>query len=135
MYKLTATSGSIIRTTDDAGIPADPLNRDYQQYLAWIAEGNTPDPHIPPQPTQATLAAAVQGHLDATARAKGYDSALSCVTYINSTVPQYKAEATAMRDWRDAVWLRCYEVLAEVQAGTRPVPTEAELIALLPSFE
>jgi hypothetical protein len=40
-----------------------------------------------------------------------------------------------MRDWRDAVWLRCYEVLAEVQAGTRPVPTEAELIALLPSFE
>jgi hypothetical protein len=100
-----------------------------------LAAGITPDPYIPPQATQATLAAAVQGHLDATARAKGYDSALSCVTYINSTVPQYKAEATAMRDWRDAVWLRCYEVLAEVQAGTHPVPTEAELIALLPSFE
>ena len=88
----------------------------------------------PPTPAQTTLAAAVQGHLDATARAKGYDSALSCVTYINSTVPQYKAEATAMRDWRDAVWLRCYEVLAEVQAGARAVPTEAQLIALLPSI-
>ena len=56
------------------------------------------------------------------------------MTYINSTVPQYKAEATTMRDWRDAVWLRCYEVLAEVQAGARPVPTEAQLIALLPSI-
>ncbi len=99
-----------------------------------LAAGITPDPYISPQGTQATLAAAVQGHLDATARAKGYDSALSCVTYINSTVPQYKAEATAMRDWRDAVWLRCYEVLAEVQAGARAVPTEAQLIALLPSI-
>ena len=133
MYQLTSSPVAVRK--GDLYIPADPRNRDYAEYLDWLAAGNVPDPYTPLQPTQATLAAAVQGHLDATARAKGYDSALSCVTYINSTVPQYKAEATAMRDWRDAVWLRCYEVLAEVQAGTHPVPTEAELIALLPSFE
>ena len=23
-------------------IPKDPLNRHYQEYLAWVAEGNTP---------------------------------------------------------------------------------------------
>ena len=50
MYKiknLPNGSTAFIRTNLDgteSGIPLDPDNTDYQQYLAWLAEGNEPLP-------------------------------------------------------------------------------------------
>jgi hypothetical protein len=34
----------IKRISDNAFIPFDPANTDYQAYLAWIEAGNTPEP-------------------------------------------------------------------------------------------
>lgn len=43
-YKLT-NCDSILKINGDEilSIPADEKNRDYQEYLSWLAEGNTPD--------------------------------------------------------------------------------------------
>ena len=35
---------SIVRIADNAFIPFDPANTDYQEYLEWLAEGNEPLP-------------------------------------------------------------------------------------------
>jgi hypothetical protein len=42
-YQLTQ-GNSIQRLSDNAYIPPDPANTDYQAYLAWLDAGNTPEP-------------------------------------------------------------------------------------------
>jgi hypothetical protein len=47
MYKLVNTpSGGqiVVRLSDNANIPMDEQNTDYQEYLNWVAEGNEPLP-------------------------------------------------------------------------------------------
>jgi hypothetical protein len=51
MYKLIEIKSNdgintrcILRTTDNACIPFDPANTDYQAYLKWLEEGNKPLP-------------------------------------------------------------------------------------------
>lgn len=54
-YQLT-TNGTIRRLADNALIPSEPANTDYAEYLAWVDEGNTPDPAPVIQPASDYIA-------------------------------------------------------------------------------
>lgn len=66
------------------------------------------------QKTIQRLTDAVQRMLDAKAQEKGYDSALSCVSYVGAT-GQYGTEANAMLHWRTSVWAWYYDQLQTYQ--------------------
>ena len=69
MYKLF--QNSVVLVEQAMEIPFDLGNTDYQQYLAWLAEGNTPEPYVAPPPPipstvtrfQALATLASAGHL------------------------------------------------------------------------
>ena len=48
MYKLIKDQYGKVevvnKLSDNSFIPFDPANTDYQEYLKWVAEGNTPEP-------------------------------------------------------------------------------------------
>ena len=46
-YLMVERTDMILRLSDNAFIPFDPANTDYQEYLKWIAEGNEPLPADP----------------------------------------------------------------------------------------
>jgi hypothetical protein len=48
MYKLQAKVfdeyRNVLRLSDNASIPMNPANTDYQEYLKWVEAGNAPEP-------------------------------------------------------------------------------------------
>ena len=110
-----------------AGIPC---SSDTPLGYIWNGTDFLPDPEV----TKQELKAAVQTHLDTTVQTRNYNNILSCCSYAASLDATFAAEGTAALAWRDAVWRHCYDVLAEYEAGTRPLPTAEALIAELPAL-
>jgi hypothetical protein len=76
-----------------------------------------------------------QKRLDDFARTRLYDGILSACTYATSSVPKFQTEGQYCVDARDNTWATLYTVLAEVEAGTRPMPGGyADVEPLLPNL-
>ena len=86
------------------------------------------------QALEAAFAAALQSHIDDTAKSKGYADGVALAGYSTSTISTWATEAGAFIAWRDQVWLYAYAELAKVQGGQREVSTIAELIGELPQI-
>ncbi|APW38956.1 hypothetical protein RD110_18545 [Rhodoferax koreense] len=81
------------------------------------------------------LRARVQTHLDERAQALGYDDISTAVTYADEpAVAKFQAEGQALRAWRSLIWAKCYEILAQWEAGTVVEPTGDQLAAMLPEL-
>ena len=117
-------------------------NVDGKEYICNHVTGGY-EQYVPPEPTKEEIEAriqnqltdAVQRVLDAKAQELLYDNCLSVCSYVDTGVKKFDDEGRAFRTWRSAVWERCYEILAEINAGVRANPTEEELIAMLPELE
>lgn len=144
------TGGFYTRDIHGDNIPADAVEITETEHAALIEgqsqgkvivadESGRPILQGPPPPTAeqiiAQYTAAVQKRLDDFARTRNYDGIMSAATYATSTVPTFKAEGQYAVEARDATWAKCYEVLAAVEAGSRPIPTLDELLAELPVLE
>ncbi|MDP1655725.1 MAG: hypothetical protein Q8L96_06480 [Hylemonella sp.] len=150
--KYSASTGGFYDTEIHGNnIPTDAVGITIEQHatlLAGQSEGKSitadqsgfPVLIDPAPPTaaqiEAAFTAAIQQRLDDFARTRNYDSILSACTYATSTVAKFKTEGQACVNLRDATWAAAYQILADVQAGDRPMPASiADIEADLPALE
>ena len=106
------------------------LGADTARYEALIAEVEAT--YVPPTPPSideqiAVFDAALVAHLDATARERRYDNRITCALRAGYPGP-FQAEGIAFASWMDQCNALAYQLLAEVVAGTRPMPESPQAL-------
>lgn len=113
------------------------------RYEFNIQTGQTVElPDLPkesiPAPTidelQAQYIAALDAHIDAKARERGYDNRVTCSMRAGYAGP-YQAECLAFALWMDACYQQGTQALADVVAGKRKQPTIEAFLGTLPPME
>lgn len=87
-----------------------------------------------PEQTIARLEGAIDAYLDAQAQSLRYESIRTIVTYVGDPNPQFNDEGLAGKELRSACYTLGIELIAKVQSGEMSIPTEEELIALMPKI-
>lgn len=148
MFYAKSTGGFYDKAIHGDNIPADAVEITVEEHRA-LMDAQSAGKHIvagvdgkpmavdrdPPTSSEiiTSFTGAIQARLDAFAQERGYDGILSASTYAASKVPKFKAEGQAAVNLRDATWAAAYQILADVEAGTRPMPSVDEIMAELPA--
>ena len=76
----------------------------------------------------------IAAYCDSVAQEKQYDSAVSCASYVSSTIVSWREQALAFVAWRDSVY--SYAIAQEqlMQSGKRSIPTFEEFKTELPDI-
>lgn len=84
---------------------------------------------------QKQVVDAIQSRLDTFAQTRNYQDILSAVSYVNSSVPNFAADAAYCVTARDNTWATLHTLYAEVQANTRTIPETVQgVLDLLPTL-
>lgn len=137
MFYSKSTGGFYSLDIHGIDVPSDAVAISSEQHdelmagqaagLRIVADSNgSPVLAEQPPPTleqvEAMFVSAIQQRLDSFARTRNYDGILSACTYASSTVARFQAEGQFAVALRDQTWAAAYDLLMQVQAGTRPMP-------------
>lgn len=72
--------------------------------------------------------------IENTAKSKGYDSSLSCASYLNSSNNTWSNEAQSFISWRDSCYQYVYQILNNIEQG-QPIPSQQDFINGIPIIQ
>lgn len=103
---------------------------------ATIGITEEPEPIQPPyvstpEEVIAQLEEGVDAYINQRAAEKGYDSRIT-VCMRTGYVSPWQQECINFALWMDAIYVYCYQVIADVQGGLRTIPSIEELISEFP---
>lgn len=133
----------ILRQTAETKAPAGAVELTDEQYARlasglYILQGGdvvpVPVRALSPAEIIAQYTTALDTHIDAVARADKWDSRITCA--LRAGYPnQWQAKGIAFGVWMDACYTQAYQIMADVQAQTRTLPSIEEFIAEMPVME
>ena len=123
VYPLETTDKPQYDSKTHKVVEGDPVNVDGQWVQVWTLVDLTPEEVTEAELNlQRSITDETQQSLDTFAQTRNYDGILSACTYANSSLEKFQIEGQRCVELRDQTWAALYVILAEVEAGTRPVP-------------
>jgi hypothetical protein len=136
VYAVTPTSQPACNPATDKVVEDIPADQNGQWTQVWQIVPLTAEEIAGRlEYLKSDIVSQTQQRLDSFAQTRGYDGILSACTYANDEVEQFAVEGHYCVVSRGATWAKLYEIMAEVEAGTRPVPSSyAEIEPELPAL-